>query len=487
MMASSFNIAGVRWIFFLILGVACMRAEAVVPTVSSRIHPRFSSSQEAFVWRKLANGEIADLGDFGCNKRNPDKCIVTVDFLESILFDERYRSALTSHGIRLVHARFAKPIDLSNTSISPQMMLTDCDFNKPVKLAWTEATKFLSFRGSRFHTDPKSGKKATLDLRRIRLAKSLDLSGGSFQDVKLDAATIQELLDLRGARFTGTLSMRRINVGLSLLMREKGEFKNVVLHQAKIGGDLDLSDSVFWSNLDLTSARIGGDLRLGWRFYAPALWANGAELILRNAEANAIEDGTEDLKYWPKVDLIGFTYAHLGGLTDRTEDSMLGRNAEWFTHWLRKQPHYSPQPYRQLMQVLRNAGYETKSKEIGYASKQRQREEAWKSGELLGWFNLSLQWAFIGYGYVYLRTFAWIIVLTSVGAYVLGKQQNAPQRPMIERLFYSLDMLIPLIELDDRHTKAGLEGYVRYYFYLHTIVGFILASYLVAGLSGVTK
>ena len=53
--------------------------------------------------------------------------------------------------------------------------------------------------------------------------------------------------------------------------------------------------------------------------------------------------------------------------------------------------------------------------------------------------------------------------------------------------FYSLDILLPIIRLRGRHYDVDLQGIVRYYFYFHQIMGYVLASFLIAELSGLTK
>ncbi len=52
---------------------------------------------------------------------------------------------------------------------------------------------------------------------------------------------------------------------------------------------------------------------------------------------------------------------------------------------------------------------------------------------------------------------------------------------------YSLDMLLPIIKLRESHYKIDLAGYARYYFYFQITMGYVLASFLVAGLAGLTK
>ncbi|PTN10965.1 hypothetical protein C8R11_11523 [Nitrosomonas aestuarii] len=56
---------------------------------------------------------------------------------------------------------------------------------------------------------------------------------------------------------------------------------------------------------------------------------------------------------------------------------------------------------------------------------------------------------------------------------------------LTEDLFYSFDMLLPLVTLDKHHEEVTHKiDIVRYYFYFHKIMGYILAMIIAAGLSG---
>ena len=49
-------------------------------------------------------------------------------------------------------------------------------------------------------------------------------------------------------------------------------------------------------------------------------------------------------------------------------------------------------------------------------------------------------------------------------------------------------MLLPIIRLREKHYKEiDLQGWPRQYFYVHKIMGYVLASFLIAGLVGLTK
>ena len=49
-------------------------------------------------------------------------------------------------------------------------------------------------------------------------------------------------------------------------------------------------------------------------------------------------------------------------------------------------------------------------------------------------------------------------------------------------------MLLPIIQLRKKNYEIELHGrWRRYYFYVHKIMGYVLASFLIAGLAGLTK
>ena len=54
-------------------------------------------------------------------------------------------------------------------------------------------------------------------------------------------------------------------------------------------------------------------------------------------------------------------------------------------------------------------------------------------------------------------------------------------------LFYSFDLLLPIIRLREMHYDIDLKGNARYYFYFHKLAGWALGASLVAALSGLVK
>ena len=117
--------------------------------------------------------------------------------------------------------------------------------------------------------------------------------------------------------------------------------------------------------------------------------------------------------------------------------------------------------------------------------------DAWQSGSFLRWLGFSLLKWTIGYGLGprYFRALAWVIVLTILGASVLhfsGQPSYGLTAGLPARLFYSLDQLLPIVEFE-KYDKVLLRGWVAYYFYAQKLAGWVLGSFLVAGLAGLTQ
>jgi hypothetical protein len=285
--------------------------------------------------------------------------------------------------------------------------------------------------------------------------------------------------------------MRRISVGKSLLARSAAEFKDVLnLQGANVLGLVDLSGAYFGQGVDLSNARIQEDLVIGGdrtKQQRCSRWANKAWLRLTNTRIFTLRDRPCDeigsLAHWPKnIFLTGFRYDLLSGADQEDAAVFANRDASWLIDWLGLQQQYSPEPYKQLANVLSSFGYADSAHAVAIASKNREMRA---TEDYFQKFNLAAQWLFIEYGYGYWRVAAWVMFFTLVGMAVLHFANKPVGATFTARFFYSLDRLIPLINLSDTHFEPELPSPVCYYFFVHRLVGFVLASYLVAGLTGI--
>jgi hypothetical protein len=301
-------------------------------------------------------------------------------------------------------------------------------------------------------------------------------------DLNLEGASVGSQLNLVRSKVDGEFRCISSEIGGVALLSQKAEFIGPInCHFAKIR-ELELAGGIFHQNVDFTGAQINGELRLGSSVLTRAEWDEKSGLVLRNAKADAIQDLHDS---WPLsgLDLSGFTYRSLGGTNPAERDSMAAREAKWFRRWLRKQFPYEPAPYEQLASVLRSQGQPSVADYVLYAGKERERAQA---PFLHRTWLTAMKW-FIGYSYHVERALIWIAGSLIAGIAVLLISGEGRRNGIPFGIAYSFDMLLPIIRLREKHNEIDLQGWPRYYFYAHKIMGYVLASFLIAGLAGLTK
>ena len=173
---------------------------------------------------------------------------------------------------------------------------------------------------------------------------------------------------------------------------------------------------------------------------------------------------------------------------------MMSRQTSWYSDWLRRDASFSPQPYRQLATVFREAGADGKANEILYELRDREREEAWRQRDYGQWLWLGALKLVIGYGIGggYFLALIWAGGFTTFGAWVLwsGSKWARETKSRAWCVWASLDEILPIVQLDKEHEELineWLKGWRLYYFYVHRVVAFVLGSFVIAGLAGLTQ
>jgi hypothetical protein len=367
---------------------------------------------------------------------------------------------------------------------------------------------------------------ADLSLVEARIGGTLQMSGAEFQGVGLRGARIEGMVEAEGTTFERYLDFRELQIDGSFLLREEKDdtigrirkplpnspppVKTVVkgearLEEIKVGNDLDVSGAVFEKDLRLNGARIGGTFDL-----------RGARFSERLALAGATAGGDLQLDTIKRplpaeVDLFGLRYGRVV-LTARDVDSSAERlhraeaeadAVDGWIKWLERQNPYSPQPYQQLAAVLRAAGHPDRAEAVLYAARDRERAEAWKNGPRLRAAGLWLLKVTIGYGLTGRfprRVLCWVVALTALGALVLSFSPEAWRRGPVWCLGASFDQLLPIVELNKEFgdffndplkgfplKRERLAGWQVFYFAIHSLLGFLLGSFAVAALAGLTQ
>jgi hypothetical protein len=180
---------------------------------------------------------------------------------------------------------------------------------------------------------------------------------------------------------------------------------------------------------------------------------------------------------------------------------------------------FPTQPYNQLADVLRKQGREDDARRV-LIQKEWDALDGASSGPF-SWGRNRLYWATVGYGYRPWRAGFWVAGFVLIGACLfkfgykngiirpskpegfLGDGQIAPDYPMFNSFVYAFETLTPLVDLHHAEywtinpKKGGRVKWLpidltsgqllRGYFWAHTVIGWVLAAALGAGLAGLLR
>ena len=312
--------------------------------------------------------------------------------------------------------------------------------------------------------------------------------------VRLVHVQVSRNFEADGSTFIGKIEADSMQIGGSLYLRDGGTFQNIDLSATEVGGNLQFGNSRFNGLVQLTGMSVDGEILLSsTEWYAPS-WGQGAELILRNVSADAlqaemaawqIEEG-----HWLPTDLTGFVYRRIGGrgaaehseltnMADATTDDLIG----WIEN---SQPNhdarYDPQPYSQLAATLEAAGRTEAARELRFARVEHKR----RAENTPFWEKVKLSFSrwVIGHGVYPFTALWWFVGLVVCGVLVASRSQAAALRGFGPKLWYSLENALPLVELKESHKGiAHGDAFVEGFFHAQKVLGFILATLLVGALT----
>ena len=395
------------------------------------------------------------------------------EFKEALLLGLKVGKQLS-----MIGSTFEGKLEMDSTSVGSNLLMRNAQFKEALLLE-LKVGKQLSMIGSTF--------EGKLNMDSTSVGSSLLMRNAQFKEARLAGLKVGNQLEMDGTKFKGTLIMNNVSIGSSFFMRNATFDKPASLTFLNVGSNLDARGATL-SGLDLRGTRIEGELRLGRSLTKKTEWKGSfPKFTLRNARVGALQD-TEDS--WPdnlEREFEGFIYQRLGGLGMNEKETPYERSSKWFIDWLSKDKSYSPQPYLQLAGVLRTAGYEYKADDVLYASRERELRDSKTSPRK--WRVLSVLKVTIGYGYGfrYFRLLYWVLGLLVIGTFLLFINLEKDNDGKKIGFWYSLDMLLPVIKLREKHYKMDLQTPVKYYFYFHQIMGYLLIFFLIAGLSGIME
>ena len=447
-----------------------------------------------------------------------DDHTVRAAFLRHLcLHPDRYE--IDPRGVQLIGARITGTLDLEAATLHRPLWITDSRFESAPNLR-DATTRTFSLQDC--HLPGLLADRLTVT-GTLRFDRST-FSGG----VRLGGATLSSSLDCTKATFDNADGFAFIANGLTC--GGNVIFDNVIatgethLLAAKITGDLDCEQATF-NHPDggaFSAERMSVQGRFYWR--ALARPPQGTVNFMHARVGDFVDDGSG----WPKAGQVyidGFQYESLGG------DTTVRGRCKWLNRMPPTQdgkPAFWPQPYEQLVKVLRTAGHEHDARRIAMAKQDAYRTHLraramckvdghYIPGEQHVLLRLWLLFAkfTVGYGYMPWRALYGIAAVIVLGACVFGYADNAhymhvakervymdadfknsqtlpAQYPRFNALVFSIDTMIPFVDLHQENywlpkSDGFWGGLLRLYFWLHIVSGWILATLAAAGLAGVIK
>jgi hypothetical protein len=183
-------------------------------------------------------------------------------------------------------------------------------------------------------------------------------------------------------------------------------------------------------------------------------------------------------------------------------DNLQTEDYKW---WLSLLDVYSAQPYEHLAKVFMVRGEEGMSKHILYEAREIEK----KASDIVLFTRiwLHMKGYFIGHGYYLQYALFSATGLLLFGAIIIfiapwgkdptakGVERSLRDKKKDESLvkyltfcaMFSFDRLVPFIQLRQKNQCIELEGIVAFYFVIHQISGYVLATLLAIGLTGLAK
>lgn len=398
-----------------------------------------------------------------------------------------------AHAVRLRHCHFEQAPDLYGArmlalvlsdSVLPGLTagtlradgtvrITCCRVTGPVRLQGAKVAGAFFANGAHLGTPGEDPEEAVLQLNHAELATDVWAPGlVAHGTVQLNGAVVGGQVNLNDAVLDapgGTaLHAEVLAVGTDLHAMRLRARGRVNLSGARIPRQLNLAHARL-SNPDGHALRASSSV-IG------ELWLRSAAPIqgtvnLRRAQFDMLHVLPE---VWPdRVQLDGLSYRVL---TPHLP-------AEQRLPLLEREPDgYLPYLYEQLTTAYRTVGDDAAARTVQLAKLRRHRGTLPPYARLWGY----LQDAAVGYGFRPMRAAFWLLLLLCTGtlAFTLHHPPalKPSEAPAFNPLFYTLDLLLPIIDFGQESAFAPRGGY-QWLSYLLIALGWVLATTIAAGVT----
>ena len=383
----------------------------------------------------------------------------------------------------LTGAQVREDVEIDGSAIGGGMLMNEDARYGEVRLRSTSVGRQMSLQGAEV--------KGQLELQEVRTPESVLLGGGRLGEIRIVGSTIGGALSLDGSTVTGYALIGSNSVGRSLFARQATFRSALDITVSRIKGNIDLRGSRM-TQLDLSETQADKALQLASEGHN-VQWSTEPtpRINLHQLHVGSLQDARA---VWPERlerELDGFVYRRFGGLQSESNESGYGRSAQWLIRWLEADASYSPQPYEHLAQVLDEAGQYGKAAEIRVANRDHERGQYPVAS--IEWVWLGFLKLVVGYGYGTgpFRLLVGLLILAVCGTFAaaIGTAGWTTRREGWRKVrwgscfWYSFDTAVPVLRLREAPYEELWSGCVKYYFYLHRILGYVIALCLVAVLT----
>lgn len=386
------------------------------------------------------------------------------------------RGSIIEGTVDLAGAHVRERVEIDASTITGSILMNDQGRYGAVRLRSTSVGRQISLQDSRVD--------GILDIQEIQTPGSVLLGKSHFGQIRIVGTRAGGTLSLDDSTVAGVTSVESSTIGRGILARNANFGSSLDVIVTRITGNIDLRGSHL-TRLDLSETQAANALQLA-SGGQNVKWSKDStpEINLHQTKVGSLQDTAET---WPERlerELDGFSYNRFGGLQSDASDSGYQRSAKWLIEWIEADASYSPQPYEHLADVLEAVGQQRKAERIRVANRDRERSQY--PIVTFRWVWLGVQkWA-VGYGYG-LRPFRLLIglgVLTICGMVAAARgtkrYKNQARVSWGSCFWYSLDTAVPLLRLQEEPYDEPWKGCIKYYFYIHRIIGYIIALWVVA-------
>ncbi|MFF7751257.1 membrane-associated oxidoreductase [Streptomyces sp. NPDC007971] len=348
-----------------------------------------------------------------------------------------------------------------------------CRITGPVRLRGAKLSGAFFAGGARLGSPGEVPEEPVLQLNHAEVATDVWAPGlVAYGKVHLNGAVVRNQVNLNDAELIApgetALHAEVLTVGTDLHAMRLRTRGRVNLSGARIPRQLNLAHARL-SNPDGQALRASSSV-VGELWLREAVPIEGA-VNLRRARLDLLHVPPE---VWPR-------HVRIDGLSYRVLTPHLP--ADQRLPLLEREPEgFLPHPYEQLAMAYRTVGDDAAARTVQLAKLRRLRRTQPPYARLWGW----LQDAAVGYGFRPMRAAGWLLLLLCTGTVAFALHHppalKPSEAPAFNPLFYTLDLLLPIIDFGQDGAFAP-RGWYQWLSYLLIATGWVLATTIAAGVT----